>query len=76
MHYNVKWKGHPHEENTWEPEENLENAMELVDNFNRATENPLGFITPPKNDAPTNSAVSSIKSILEQKKAQQEEQKQ
>jgi len=32
--YLVKWKGYANERNTWEPEENLSRARELLDEFN------------------------------------------
>jgi len=36
--YFVKWKGCSEDENTWEPQEHLEHAKELVEEFHR--ENP------------------------------------
>jgi len=33
--YLVRWKGFTAEEDTWESRENLENAMELVEEFER-----------------------------------------
>jgi len=34
----VRWKGYMAEEDTWENKENLENAKELVDEFEREYE--------------------------------------
>jgi hypothetical protein len=36
LHYLVKWKGFPEEENTWEPVAHLGNSMELVEEFYQA----------------------------------------
>ena len=33
LQYLVKWGGYPHEDNTWEPEDNLEHAQEAIHNF-------------------------------------------
>jgi len=38
LRYFVKWKGCSEDENTWEPPESLENALELVEGFHQ--ENP------------------------------------
>ena len=36
LHYLVKWEGYPHEENTWEPLENVTHAKDAVHEFHRA----------------------------------------
>ncbi|EJF55528.1 chromo domain-like protein, partial [Dichomitus squalens LYAD-421 SS1] len=33
--YQVKWKGYPPSENSWEPESNLKNAAELLDTYKK-----------------------------------------
>ena len=33
LHYKVKWSGHPHSEDSWEPAGNLKNAPDLVKTF-------------------------------------------
>jgi hypothetical protein len=33
LQYLVKWQGYPHEENTWEPEDNLKHAPDSVRDF-------------------------------------------
>ena len=33
LQYLVKWKGYPNEENTWEPEVNLEHSPDLIEEF-------------------------------------------
>jgi hypothetical protein len=35
LQYLVHWKGYPHEEDTWEPEEHLLNSTNLVHKFHR-----------------------------------------
>ena len=35
MKYFVKWVGFPHDQNTWEPIDHLENVRYMVDEFNR-----------------------------------------
>jgi hypothetical protein len=35
LHYLVQWVGYSHLRTSWEPAENLENAQELVDKFQR-----------------------------------------
>ena len=35
LQYLVKWKGYPHEESTWEPAANLENAADAIREFHR-----------------------------------------
>jgi hypothetical protein len=35
LQYLVHWKGYPHEEDTWEPEEHLSNSADLVRKFHR-----------------------------------------
>ena len=39
-HYLVKWKGYSDEENTWEPETNLTNCRDLIDEFWRLKSEP------------------------------------
>ena len=34
MQYLIKWDGYGHEDNTWEPENNIESKV-LIENFNR-----------------------------------------
>src|ERR1700738_1042115 len=34
--YLVKWKGYPHEENTWEPEMNVTHSPDAVSSFHKA----------------------------------------
>jgi hypothetical protein len=36
LHYLVKWEGYPHEENTWEPVENVTHAKDAVHEFHCA----------------------------------------
>jgi hypothetical protein len=33
--YLVKWKGYPHEENTWEPTEHLENSQIILEKYHQ-----------------------------------------
>lgn len=33
--YQVKWKGYPLEESTWEPKNNLKYVQELIDQFEK-----------------------------------------
>ena len=35
LQYLVKWKGYPHEDNTWEPEGNLKNAKRAIADFHK-----------------------------------------
>ncbi|KAJ9070817.1 hypothetical protein DSO57_1003283 [Entomophthora muscae] len=39
-HFLVKWKGYPNEENTWEPESNLENAATLLKKYKSQDKEP------------------------------------
>lgn len=38
VEYRVLWKGWSKDQATWEPEENLENVQEMIDEFNRKLE--------------------------------------
>ena len=40
-YYLVKWEGYPPEQNTWEPEENLETIPDLVEQFEKKYQNKL-----------------------------------
>src|SRR5215471_18002340 len=33
LQYLIKWKGYPHEDNTWEPEQNLKNSPQVIQGF-------------------------------------------
>lgn len=73
--YKVKWVGYDICDSTWEPEENLENAKELIQNYTRELENHqnenmmLIKIAKPKRDQQVkNKPFSPIKSDILSKK--------
>ena len=35
LHFLIKWQGYPHEDSTWEPADNLNNADHLIEEFYR-----------------------------------------
>lgn len=39
VQYLVKWEGYADTENSWEPSEHLENAQDLIDEYERANRN-------------------------------------
>jgi hypothetical protein len=44
--YHIKWKGYPHEENTWEPEDHLQNAKTMLQEFRRVRQDQEGSQDP------------------------------
>ena len=64
VEYQVKWKGYPHSENTWEPEANLKTCRAMVIEFNRnQVRNPIGKKAEPTKAVPPAAKKAPAKDI-------------
>ena len=61
--YLVKWKDYSSKYNTWEPEENLQEAKELIHEFNTKNKNPSGSFLKMKRNSSKHKIKNKPKSL-------------